>query len=130
MWFFFTMFICNLLMPLIMIIGGYLMYKNPPKEINSVIGYRTHRSMLTKDTWAFAHDYCGRLWFKLGIPLLIVSVAVQIPFALSGENTIGIVTGIIEAIQLTILLVSIVPVENALKRNFDDRGNRKDAAVS
>lgn len=67
MTFFIVMFFCNILIPIIMIIAGYMMYKNPPKEINCIIGYRTRRSMKNKDSWKFAHDYGGRLWFKLGM---------------------------------------------------------------
>ena len=59
MGFFIAMFLCNLLMPSIMVIAGYCMYKNPPKEINGLIGYRTAMSEKNKDTWAFAHDCCG-----------------------------------------------------------------------
>ena len=48
MWFFIAMFICNLLIPLIMLVCGYFMYKKPPKEINSVVGYRTKMSKKIK----------------------------------------------------------------------------------
>jgi len=101
------------------------MYKFPPKEINGLIGYRTAMSKKNKDTWAFAHDYCGRLWIKFGIVLLILSIIAQIPFANSGEKTIGILTGIIEAVQLAALLGSIIPVERALRKTFDKNGIRK-----
>lgn len=125
MWFFITMFICNLLMPLIMLIGGYFMYKYPPKEINGLFGYRTKMSKLNKETWTFAHDYCGRLWIKLGLIILIPTILAQIPFVNAGENTIGILTLIIESIQLCVLIGSIFPVEKALKRTFDEKGIRR-----
>ena len=91
MGFFIAMFICNLLIPLIMRIGGYCMYKNPPKEINGLVGYRTTMSKKNKDTWVFAHNYCGRLWIKLGLILLISTLIVQLPFVPSGDHTIGTV---------------------------------------
>ncbi len=125
MGFFIAMFLCNLLMPLIMLIGGYCMYKNPPKEINGLVGYRTTMSKKNKDTWTFAHDYCGRLWIKLGLIILIPTILVQIPFVHSGDDAIGIVTLIVEVVQLAILLGSIVPVEKALKRTFDENGVRR-----
>lgn len=125
MGFFIAMFVCNLLMPLIMLIGGYCMYRKPPKEINGLVGYRTTMSKKNKDTWKFAHDYCGRLWIKLGFILLIPTILVQIPFVHSSENAIGIVALIVEAVQLTILIGSIVPVEKALKRTFDENGDRR-----
>ncbi len=125
MWFFITMFICNLLIPLIMLVGGYFMYKKPPKEINSVVGYRTKMSKKNKDTWEFAHIYCGRLWLKLGIALVIPTVIVQIPFVHSNDNVIGNMTLIVEMIQLVVLLCSIIPVEQALKKAFDENGVRR-----
>ena len=52
---FISMFLCNLLVPLVMLIGGYYMCKRPPEDINSAMGYRTKRSKKNKDTWKFAH---------------------------------------------------------------------------
>jgi len=101
------------------------MYKKPPKEINSVVGYRTKMSKKNKDTWMFAHNYCGRLWLKLGIALFIPTVIVQIPFIHSSDNVIGIVTLIVETVQLVGLIGSIIPVEQALKRTFDENGVRR-----
>lgn len=122
--FFVGMFICNLLMPMLMLIAGYMMYKHPPKEINGIVGYRTKRSSRNLETWKFAHNYCGKLWMKLGAVLMIPTVLVQIPFAKSGENVIGSITIAIETIQLVVLIGSIFPVEKALKKEFDDNGNR------
>ena len=125
MGFYIGMFICNLLMPLLMIIGGYWMYKKPPGDINGLVGYRTTMSRKNKDTWAFAHDYCGKLWLRAGVILLVPSIIVQIPFSHADDNTVGILTGMIETVQLIILLGSIFFVERALKRTFDENGNRK-----
>lgn len=124
MGFFIGMFVCNVIMPLVMIVAGYMMYKHPPKDINGVIGYRTTRSSRNIDTWRFAHDYCGRLWLKAGIVLLIPTIIVQIPFANSSVNVIAVMTIVMETIQLCVLIGSIYPVEKALKATFDDNGNR------
>ena len=61
MWLWWFMFISDLLIPAIMFIVGRMMCKHCPKRINSVIGYRTTRSMKNMDTWKFVHDYCCRL---------------------------------------------------------------------
>ena len=114
MGFFIAMFLCNLLMPLIMLIGGYCMYKNPPKEINGLVGYRTTMSKKNKDTWKFAHDYCGRLWIKLGFILLIPTILVQIPFVHSSENAIGIVA-------LIFIMYSCLKVAKMADKNFENR---------
>ncbi|AEV69979.1 SdpI family protein [Acetivibrio clariflavus] len=125
MWFWILMFFCNLLIPVIMIIVGYLMYKHPPKKINAFYGYRTSRSMKNDETWKFAHDYCGRIWIKLGFVLLIPTIIASIPFINSAINVVGIVTLVIQGVQVIVLIGSIFPVEAALKKNFDDNGNRR-----
>mgnify|MGYP000150990993 CR=1 FL=1 len=38
---------------------------------------------------------------------------------------VGTVAAIIDVIQLAVLIGSIVPVEKALKRTFDENGNRR-----
>ena len=125
MGFFISMFVCNMLIPTAMIVGGLLMYKKPPKDINCAVGYRTARSMKNKDTWKFAHDYCGRLWLKLGIILSVPTFFAQIPLINCADNIIGTATIIIETVQLGVLIGSICPVERALKRTFDDNGKRR-----
>ena len=123
--FWWFMFICNLLIPVIMVVAGLCMWMKCPKEINSFFGYRTTRSMTNIDTWKFAHSYCGRLWFILGLISFIPSVIAQIPFYHSSENTIGTVSIILMAVQCIALIIPIIPTEIALKKNFNDDGTRK-----
>lgn len=56
---------------------------------------------------------------------LIPSIVVRLPFVNAGDNTIGNLTLILEMVQLCVLLGSIVPVENALKHTFDEKGVRR-----
>ncbi|MBO4996579.1 MAG: SdpI family protein [Lachnospira sp.] len=120
MWFYITMFICNLLIPFLMIVIGNIMYKHPPQNINGWIGYRTTRSMKNEDTWQFAHHCCGRIWFKAGFILIIPTMIAMMPFIHSNDDVIGLVSLIIEGIQLVVLFGTIAPVEAALKRKFED----------
>lgn len=120
MWFWWFMFFCNLLIPALFIVFGRMMWKNPPKTINSIMGYRTKRSMRNMDTWNFAHEYCGKLWWKIGWIILMPTILVQIPFVHCSEDEIGIVGGIICTVQCIILIGSIYPTERALKKTFPD----------
>lgn len=126
MWFWWFMFICNLIVPVIMLIAGRMMWKHCPQKINSFYGYRTRRSMKNMDTWKFAHDYCGRLWYKLGWIMLVPSVLVQIPLFRSSEDVIGIVGAVLCTIQVVILIASIFPTEAALRKTFHEDGTRRD----
>ena len=126
MWFWWFLFICNLIVPVIMLIAGRLMWKHCPQKINSVYGYRTRRSMKNMDTWKFAHNYCGRLWYKIGCIMLLLTVVVQISFFRSGEEVIGTVGLVLCTIQIVVLIASIFPTEAALKKTFHEDGTRRD----
>lgn len=108
-----------------MIANGWMMWKHCPKNINGLMGYRTSRSMKNMDTWKFAHEHCGKLWWKIGWIILIPSIIVHIPFYRTDDNTIGAVGGMIVTIQVFVLIASIFPTERALKRDFTDDGFRR-----
>ncbi len=121
------MLVMVLLMPLVMLFTGRAFAKNAPKKINSLYGYRTAMSMKNQDTWQFAHRYFGRLWYRCGLVLLPVSLAVMC-FALGkGESTVSRLGSALCIVQLVVLLAAIAPTERALRRTFDKDGNRKNA---
>lgn len=122
MWFWWFMLICDLIGPLCMVAAGRMMWKHCPKQINRMTGYRTTRSMKNMDTWKFAHNYFGKLWWKLGWIIMIPSVLISIPLYHSDEKTIGCAGVILVTIQCVIMLVSIYPTERALKEHFNDDG--------
>lgn len=101
------------------------MWKHCPKKINSVVGYRTKRSMINMDTWLFAHENCGKRWWKIGWIMLIPTILIQIPFYGKGEDGVGIIGLVICVVECTILIVSILPTEKALKETFTEEGVRK-----
>lgn len=119
------MMIIDLLIPSIMIGLGKYFIKNAPKKINWFYGYRTAMSMKNKDTWEFAHHYCGKLWLKMGSIMLLLSLTEMLFIMGKDENYIGTFGGILCGIQLAFLFGSIFPVERALRKNFDEHGNRK-----
>ena len=118
-------FICNLLVPLIMILAGWLMYRHPPEDINSVVGYRTSRSMKNSDTWLFAQHTCGKLWRKLGIWMFLITLAASLCFVHTSEKAWTIGALAIEGAQLAVMIGSIFGVEKALQAAFDEQGNRR-----
>ena len=78
MWLYRFWLLCDLFIPFIMIVVGRMTSKHCPKNINSLIGYRTTRSMKNMDTWKFAHEYCGKLWWKIGCIMIILSALIYI----------------------------------------------------
>ena len=125
MGFWIFMLLMDLLIPLTMIGFGRLFLRKRPKNINAVFGYRTTMSMKNKDTWEFAHQFCGKLWFRCGLALLPVSV-IPLVFVLNKSiDVIGTAGGVVCAIQLIPLVGSIFPTEIALKKTFDQNGFRR-----
>lgn len=106
MCFWWFMLLCDLIIPIVMVIAGRMMWKHCPKHINSMLGYRTTRSMKNMDTWKFAHDYCGKLWWKIGWVMVIPSALIHIPLYHSDKNTIGFAGIILVTIQCFILEAS------------------------
>ncbi len=125
MWFWWFLLICDSLIPITMIIGGRLMWKHCPKQINGMRGYRTDMSMKNMDTWKFAHEYVGKIWWKIGWILIVPTLLVHIPFYGSDDNTIGFLSIIIVIVQFVFLSGSTLPTEKALKRTFNEDGTRR-----
>lgn len=125
MWFWWFMFVCNMLYSLTMVIAGWFMWKHYPKKINSLCGYRSKRSSVNMDTWKFAHENCGRRWWIIGWIMFFPTFFIQIPFYHSSGDVIGWVGLVICLVECTILLISIIPTEIALKKTFNEDGTRK-----
>ena len=125
MFFWIFMLIMDLLIPLTMIVIGRLFSIKAPKNINSTFGYRTTMSMKNKDTWEFAHKFCGKLWFRCGLILLPISVIPLVFVFNKGIDRIGIVGGVVCVIQILPAVGSIFSTESALKKIFDQNGFRR-----
>ncbi len=118
------MYLTDLLIPVMMIVAGWMMWKHPPKRINSWYGYRTERSMKNEGTWKFAHDYCGRLWWKLGWIILVPS-AIPLLFLLNAsEDAIGFTSVAVLVVQSFFMIGAIFPTERALKKTFEKDGDK------
>lgn len=126
MGFWIFMFMMDLLIPLTMIGFGKGFLKAVPREINAIYGYRTAMSMKNRDTWTFAHNYYGKLWYRGGVVLLPISVMVMLLVIGKSEDMIGTVGGILCGMQMVPLLLPIIFTEKALKRTFDKEGNRRE----
>ena len=119
------MLIMVLLIPITMIVFGRLFSNKAPKDINYTFGYRTKRSMMNMETWKFAHEYFGKLWFICGLILLPISVVVMVLVFGKETNTVGAVGGILTIVQMISMVGAIIPTENVLKNSFDRFGRHR-----
>ncbi len=122
MGFWIFMVIMLLLIPITMIGFGKYFTKAAPKEINMVVGYRTSMSMKNKDTWCFAHNYFGKIWYNAG-RFLLLSVLLMCLVLGKSEDAIGYLGVVIMHVQMIFLVGAIFPTERALRKNFDKNGN-------
>lgn len=103
-----------------MMIGfAVLWVKHPPKKINWIYGYRTRWSSKSDETWQFAHQYFASWWLSVGIVLSIMTVLLYL--VNSSEQALVVLM----YVQILMLLFPIIPTERALRRYFDEEGNRK-----
>lgn len=124
--FWFFMLVMVLLVPLTMMLFGYLFYFKPPKNINRIYGYRTKRSMKNSRTWEFAHEYCGWLWMRFGAVMFALSLACMNMLREKNVDTIGIWGGVLVMIQCVFLVLTIPLTERALRKHFDEYGMKKE----
>lgn len=115
----------EILIPLIMIIFGYVFAHKAPEKINWLYGYRTRRSMMNMDTWSYAHRYIGKLWQVMGFVILLVTVIVMLLVMRKDKDMIGLAGGVLTALQLIPMIGSLFVTESELKKTFDESGNRR-----
>lgn len=119
------MMLMTLQIPLAMIGFGKYFMKTSPKKINFIFGYRTNMSMKNKETWDFAHRYAGKIWYVTGWVTLLISLVAMLIVKNQDTDTISLLGGLLCLLQIIPLLLVIYPTEKALRRNFDNDGNRK-----
>ena len=107
-------YITDLSLPAMMTVIGYVFLKYPPKEINSIYGYRTARSMMNMETWAYAHRMCGKIWIKAG-PVLFVLILFSKLFLKINEESLTLIH---MGVLIFVLLSSIFLVESKMKKKF------------
>ena len=98
------------------------MVKKPPKEINSLVGYRTKRSMKNISTWNFAQKLCGDMMKKHGITMVICSMLIFCVIQVLEKQAATDVCMVVLMSQLIVLLCIPVITEQELDNTFDSDG--------
>ena len=123
MWFF--MLFIAIVLPFIMFMSSFYFIAGGPKNINNIFGYRTDWSMINKDTWTFAHEYCGKLWLKVSIIFILASIVIMLCLIKTDQRVFVAVGFVIFIAEFVTLFFTINKTEKALADNFDIKGNRK-----
>jgi uncharacterized membrane protein len=83
-----------------------------PKDINSFVGYRTRRSMSSKEAWLDANEYASSQLFKYSFVAVIIQVALF--FAINAK--IALLTS--AGVWILFLLLTLVQTEVKLRRSY------------
>lgn len=92
---------------------GYYFWKNPPKKINKIYGYRTPRSMKSQEAWDYANKHSSFLMCLIGI----FTCAVQAVAYLLSDQVTSIIAG--GAVLIVSLIFMMIYMEVQLKEQFD-----------
>ena len=102
-------FLCGFLF----IIAGYILLKFPPKNINSLYGYRTSSSMENQEKWDFAQNYSSKEMMKMGGFLLL---SILLHFLTDFDNLTNMNIGL--ALLILSVIILFLRVEKAIKIKF------------
>ena len=116
------MLFCDLLIPGLMLLFGWMFWVSPPGEINDWYGYRTKRSKSSPEAWDYAHRYAGKIWQRSGIITLVLSIGGMLLLLGKGDTPVSLGGLGLMVIQL-IPMIAVIPItEKELKKRFDSEG--------
>ena len=95
-----------------------IFWKFPPKKINNLYGYRTHRSMQNQEIWDFANTTFNQSF------LIYSGISFLGGLLLANFSTKELTWQPMVLVVLSIL-VCIIKTERALSDNFNENGKRK-----
>jgi len=118
-----SMLLICMLMPLSLIFMWYFCPRI--KSVNSWMGYRTARSTKNSETWEFAQKSCADNSLKMFLPTAALTLIIML-FVLNKEDKVIQYVGLgIMMAQLLSYGVVLYLTEKDLKKEFDDRGKRR-----
>ena len=109
-----TNYIIACIVPLILIIAGFIQTKFPPKKINNFYGYRTIFSKSSQEAWDYANKIAGKIMLASGIILLVLYVIILAAFVDDYED----LPIVLEVTALPITIINMAIVEYLTRKKF------------
>lgn len=106
------------LIPLLIMVVGFFMFKYPPKKINWFVGYRTRKSMQNEKVWKESNKYCGKVWIKLGIVMLLLSFILILVLHLYNVILTETILAVIVLSQVAVLVIFCGIIEKNIRKKF------------
>jgi len=111
--------IMGLLIPVTLLVFGFLLlYRTPTNRLGSY-GYRTARSRRTQAAWDFSNKLAGKFWLWEGIVLLPMSALLLFLFSTRmAQQSYYVAYSILLGVQILCSCIPLPFVERALKNKF------------
>ncbi len=116
--------ICSMVVPVVMVIAGAVYIAVVAKKKGSLLGYHSAMSSKNSDTWQFAHERIGRLWFGWGIILAVITAFLMFMLRAETAQSVCAATVGICFFQILIMVLPLRMVEKALRFTFNKYGER------
>jgi len=110
------LFLIPVMTGLIFVILAIIMLKFPPKDINSLYGYRTKNSMQNKERWTFAQKYSAIEMAKLGG---ILTLSGLMGLFINPDAKTGMFIGL--GLMIIMVIILLFRVESAIRKKFNNQ---------
>ena len=114
-----------IVVPLVIVLVGLYYTKCPPEKIYTDFGYKTPLTLKNEDVWAFAHQCCGKVWIKLGLIMMPISIAIMVIPRFISENAISIFSISLFVVQCIAVYFSLRRIKATILATFDEEGRRR-----
>lgn len=117
------LFIFTTILSLSYLIIGVLLIKHPPKNINSIIGYRTKKSSKNQEMWDYAQRLSGKIFRTIGIVNFVVCSLIILLFV--NKQNVETMFLVLAYCQIAELFVVILITEIKLKKKIENKNIEK-----
>lgn len=115
-----------LFLPIFDIISGIILWKNSSKDINVRVGMVSTYSMENEDMKEFTREYYGKLSWKIGWGLAILTIVVQILFQSCSNDVRSVMIFALGLIEIVVEIWSMILLRKELKKRFREDGSRRE----
>ncbi len=119
------MYLLMLAVPVCAVVLGFMCWRCPPKGPTWAYGYRSRRARASTESWLFAQNLAGQIWYFLGLVMLIGSFLVVRKLSMENIESAFATASILIVVQLVLVCLCQLPTEYLLLRRFDRFGRVK-----
>lgn len=97
----------------IFLLGGFILFIFPPKNINGLYGYRSSFSIKSQEIWDYAQKHAGKQMMKAGLILLVVG---GLFYLLPLPSELAVIFELIALLLVVILMLYFI--DKHLRKQF------------